>query len=492
MNSKLVGIIMGKTTRYVYFIATVSCLFTSATYGMKRSGASLTNEEPPNKHSKLTTTSTFTSQQPEVTLISSDGKKFLIPKDTAEHSFILKNILNSSIEKTKEIHLREIDSITLAAIVWLITDIKQVDPYFTFDYAKHNLPPYTARQIQPIVNKILAELDLEHQKQFILAVNFLDIKFHGMPLLPTLSKTVAAHVVDNTMAGQQITDVDRFTDKSVQLIGPMGDIPVAELIKQQATLAAKGIKEFTVADYLNDHIHTHGKHPEITTNGQGLRTLVLSNKKLTSLEGLQLIKSIDTVRLLDLGNNKLTTIQPDAFIGLTNLQILWLGGNQLTTIQPGAFNGLTNLQILGLNHNQLQTIQPNAFNGLGNLQDLYLDKNQLTTIQPNAFNGLGSLQYLGLNHNQLQTIQPGAFNGLNSLQTLSLSFNQLKTIKSGAFNALGNLQRLSLSFNQLKTIQPRAFNGLGSLLTLDLNNNQLTSAILNQIQQALPNTSITR
>ncbi len=100
--------------------------------------------------------------------------------------------------------------------------------------------------------------------------------------------------------------------------------------------------------------------------------------KINDLKGLQNIPNIKTVQYLAFENNQLSTIQPDAFAGLTNLKELYLGYSKLTTIQPNAFAGLKNLEWLALDNNQLTTIkQPKAFAGLTKLGRFELYDNQL-------------------------------------------------------------------------------------------------------------------
>ena len=155
----------------------------------------------------------------------------------------------------------------------------------------------------------------------------------------------------------------------------------------------------SIQDFLDSPV-LQNQRPQITTCW-GQNTYNLSNMKINDLNGLQNIPNIKTVVRLDLDNNQLTTIQPNAFAGLTSLMGISLEINQLTTIQPKAFAGLPNLKNLFLSNNKLTTIPPNAFAGLPNLGWLFLDYNQLTTIPTNAFAGLNNLQRLQLQQNPL-------------------------------------------------------------------------------------------
>ena len=185
----------------------------------------------------------------------------------------------------------------------------------------------------------------------------------------------------------------------------------------------------------------------------GLLTGNFDNLSLTSLEGLQNIPNITQTEQLFLDNNQLTTIHPDTFNGLAQLQFLDLSNNQLTTIHSDTFNGLIQLRDLSLNNNQLTTIHPDTFNGLDQLQWLYLEHNQLTTIHSDTFNGLIQLIWINLEHNQLTTVASDTFNGLIRLENLSLNDNQLTTIDPDTFKDLTQLEELSLYNNQLSQEQ---------------------------------------
>ncbi|CAL1541103.1 unnamed protein product, partial [Lymnaea stagnalis] len=56
---------------------------------------------------------------------------------------------------------------------------------------------------------------------------------------------------------------------------------------------------------------------------------------------------------LNLGNNQLTTVSNQTFLGLSSLKYLDLSGNRLRQIQYGAFDSCDNLKTLNLGKNPL-------------------------------------------------------------------------------------------------------------------------------------------
>jgi len=182
---------------------------------------------------------------------------------------------------------------------------------------------------------------------------------------------------------------------------------------------------------------------------------------------------------LDLSGLGLKTVPP--LHGLGKLIDLDLGDNQLTTLEPDTFNGLSNLEKLNLHNNQLTTLDADIFNGLGNLIDLYLHNSQLTTLDADIFNGLSNLEKLYLGNNQLTTLEPGTFNGLDNLIDLYLGDNQLTTLDADIFNVLGKLNYLNLQNNQLTTLEPGTFNGLSTLEYLYLERNRFSENAVSYI-----------
>lgn len=69
--------------------------------------------------------------------------------------------------------------------------------------------------------------------------------------------------------------------------------------------------------------------------------------------------------------------------------------NRIRDIPFEAFGGkMPHLHTIFLNENQVSTINSNAFRGLSGLKYLYLNKNHITRIAKDAFNGLNRLQSL--------------------------------------------------------------------------------------------------
>ncbi len=212
----------------------------------------------------------------------------------------------------------------------------------------------------------------------------------------------------------------------------------------------------------------------------------LKNRRINSLDGLLDIPEINECQRILLNRNRISSIQPDAFRGLSNLRFLLLNHNQITSIQAGLFQELTHLQKLDLSSNQITSIQPGTFRGLSNLKEISLANNQISSIQFGTFQGLANLRWFELDRNQISSVQPGTFQGLANLNQITLDHNQISTIQPGTFQGLTNLLSLTLGHNQISTIQPGTFQGLTDLRWFELSFNSLSADTIERVREELP------
>ena len=170
-----------------------------------------------------------------------------------------------------------------------------------------------------------------------------------------------------------------------------------------------------------------------------------------------------TATYCGLYNKWITSIESDAFVNHTQLQVLSLNNNQLTSVDWVEFPD--SLQELSLNNNQLTSVDRVEFPD--SLQSLELSQNQLTSVDWVEFPD--SLKTLYLSQNQLTSVDRVEFP--DSLLELGLSQNQLTSVDWVEFP--DSLQFLSLGENQLTSLD--WVNFPSSLTELELSNNQLTN-----------------
>ncbi|XP_029378199.1 leucine-rich repeat-containing G-protein coupled receptor 4-like, partial [Echeneis naucrates] len=140
-------------------------------------------------------------------------------------------------------------------------------------------------------------------------------------------------------------------------------------------------------------------------------------------------------------------------------------------IDRGAFSGLRRLTLLNLQNNQLRTVPPEALQNLENLRSLHLDANLIRRPSSSSFKGLGSLHHLRLDDNRLTEVPVLALRPLIRLRALTLALNGISSVPDRAFATLRCLLVLHLHDNQIQSLGPRSFRGLEDLETLDLSSN---------------------
>nr|CAD7393869.1 unnamed protein product [Timema cristinae] len=159
--------------------------------------------------------------------------------------------------------------------------------------------------------------------------------------------------------------------------------------------------------------------------------------------------------------NRISEIFPENWRGLENsLQTLILTDNTLSSLPPDAFSNLPNLETLDMSGNDLLGFDPSTFhNGPTRLSSLYLTDNQLTSIPYQQVSALRLLRTLDLSGNMISHLhsatsepeQPGV---QLSLDTLRLDYNQIQYLPPGSFQHFDILNRTFLDGNPLFMVEP--------------------------------------
>ena len=231
--------------------------------------------------------------------------------------------------------------------------------------------------------------------------------------------------------------------------------------------------------------------------GTGLRTLILSDNRLTliqdgvfmTLNGLEtldlagnMISRIDghpfpsSLISLSLSQNLLETVPIQSLSNLNNLKWLQLRGNIIKTLPSKWFLPLNEIHILDLSHNLLSSIPA----------DLFMS-HQRNTLPPPPTSRTETTDLLDMDNvlqdrseNVLQdrseNVDPYNLDYV-SIGDLHLDFNGLRQLPEHLFRNV-SIKRLSLSQNELSSLPSSLFNGTlleSSLVALDLNFNHFSS-----------------
>ncbi|XP_071709586.1 receptor-like kinase TMK4 [Rutidosis leptorrhynchoides] len=204
-----------------------------------------------------------------------------------------------------------------------------------------------------------------------------------------------------------------------------------------------------------------------------LKTLQLQKNSLSgdlpSLSNLTFLESV----FLD--SNNFTSIPPNFFLGLTNLQTFSISDNlNLAPWSiPNDLTESTNLQQFSASSANINGVIPDIFGSFPSLQNLRLSYNDLTGSLPNSFGG-SQIQNLWLN-NQKSPGLSGNLDVLSSMTELNQVWLQANSF-TGALPDLSkcvNLFDLQLRDNQLTGIFPLSFYKLPKIANMTLRNNKL-------------------
>jgi Leucine-rich repeat (LRR) protein len=103
------------------------------------------------------------------------------------------------------------------------------------------------------------------------------------------------------------------------------------------------------------------------------------------------------LKILNLGDNKLTVLPYDAFFELKDLEVLYLDGNKIQSLHIAIFSEMTSLRIIFLNKNQLKRLD-DIFVRNFRIQEIYLNENLLESISI-EFKQLSELKIVDLGKN---------------------------------------------------------------------------------------------
>lgn len=128
-----------------------------------------------------------------------------------------------------------------------------------------------------------------------------------------------------------------------------------------------------------------------------LRSVSCQRRRLTNIpEGIP-----TETQLLDLSKNRLRWVQAGDLAPYPRLEEVDLSENLIATLEPNAFATLQSLKVLKLRGNQLKLVPMGAFAKLGNLTSLDLSENKMVILLDYTFQDLRSLKHLEVGDNDL-------------------------------------------------------------------------------------------
>jgi protein phosphatase 1 regulatory subunit 7 len=153
--------------------------------------------------------------------------------------------------------------------------------------------------------------------------------------------------------------------------------------------------------------------------------LDLANNKIKVISGLE---HLTNLRKIDLGANRIRSIDPQQFANLVNLEELWLGKNKIEKIE--GLSNLKKLRRLDVQSNRLTAVE-NLIGLEDTLEELYLAHNGIDDEGAMCPTGLmlnfTQLTTLDMSKNRLTSCKP--FIHLTTLSELWVSSNNIADFK---------------------------------------------------------------
>ncbi|XP_075870368.1 leucine-rich repeats and immunoglobulin-like domains protein 1 [Nelusetta ayraudi] len=219
-------------------------------------------------------------------------------------------------------------------------------------------------------------------------------------------------------------------------------------------------------------------HNKLTTidshlfdNLPNLRELRLDHNELTSIP--QFGEAASKIASLYLHHNKIRTIDGSQILELLSVETLDLSNNDITELRAQSFPAGLQIKDLYLSNNKISVLELGALDHLSStLQILRLSRNRISQIPVRAFQ-LPRLTQLELNRNRIRQVEGLTFQGLSSLEVLKLQRNSISKLTDGAFWDLAKMKTLHLEYNSLTEVNSGSLYGLTSLQQLFLGNNSI-------------------
>ncbi|XP_050705572.1 oplophorus-luciferin 2-monooxygenase non-catalytic subunit-like isoform X3 [Eriocheir sinensis] len=197
--------------------------------------------------------------------------------------------------------------------------------------------------------------------------------------------------------------------------------------------------------------------------------VIITGTKLEVIEESVFSYSYDTLKQLNLQDNKINDFPFESMTLYVNLEILLLDNNQLPTLEKFISNSLKTLS-MGYNANLAFTWD--VFEKMPNLVNLNLERINLKDIPQHIFRNLTQLVFLNFNNNDLVELEEYTFDSESrSLARLLLANNRIYKILPNAIDGITAEAIIDMSNNRIETLtrliwQPIMDQMLGGILDL--------------------------
>ncbi|KAL7289018.1 hypothetical protein TKK_0016975 [Trichogramma kaykai] len=241
-----------------------------------------------------------------------------------------------------------------------------------------------------------------------------------------------------------------------------------------------------------------GLHQDAFKNCSSIQDVQLSGNALNGVPSA--LRDMGILKMLDLGENRIESLERANFEGMTGLYGLRLMNNYISNLSRDALAELPALQIVNLARNKIEHVDVDAFRANPMLQAIRLDSNALEDLSSfsnvssllwlNVSDNMiehfdykylpGQLQWLDLHKNAIKDLGVAVASGHSRLQTIDASFNRLSRVAGHSIPA--SVELLFLNDNLIHTVEPQTFVGKPNLTRVDLYANQIERMDLSALQ----------
>jgi internalin A len=178
--------------------------------------------------------------------------------------------------------------------------------------------------------------------------------------------------------------------------------------------------QFKRLEHLSLRNNTIKNLPTIVFTLENLKYLNLADNQIHEISGRDFMNLIN-IEKVDISYNQITSL-PSERIEYPKCKNLSIKGNRLQKF-PTTFSDVKTLVKLDLSENRISSIEDDAFDGLENLIELDLSFNELTYL-PTSLGKLTKLKKLNLSGNKIGSL-PKEFENLTSLESLDFDGNPI-------------------------------------------------------------------
>lgn len=188
-----------------------------------------------------------------------------------------------------------------------------------------------------------------------------------------------------------------------------------------------------------------------------------------------LFEPLESLEFLELGHNKIQSLEPGFFRKQRKLQQLNLWGNALQGLNKDSFMGLELVKELDLSGNGMVSLEPDVLFHLPNLTDINLSANNYTFLPDGLFANNPKIRTFRMVENRvkMETLPDALLGNLTELVTVSIK-SGLKSLPDDLFEGSFNIEEIRLEGNLLETLPKNLLADQARLIKLDLSDNLIS------------------